>query len=101
MLRLRTFTGPTPQVVIAQRFTETPRPLGAMRERLLVGLEQVVARAVARAPADRIQTAAEFARESARTSAAPASDPDADQGPSEVMPPDLTGGLLRGAGPGS
>jgi serine/threonine-protein kinase len=68
------FTGPTPQVVIARRFTETPRPLGAVRERLPAGLEQVVARALARAPADRIQTAAEFTRELAQTSAAPVSE---------------------------
>src|SRR5918999_516719 len=64
------FTGPTPQIVIARRFTETPRPLGTMRERLPEGLDQLVARALARTPADRIRTAAEFAHELARTGTA-------------------------------
>ena len=66
------FTGPTPQIVIARRFTETPRRLGAIRERLPEGLEELVAKALARAPADRLGTAAEFARELARTSTASA-----------------------------
>ncbi|HJR15764.1 MAG TPA: protein kinase [Gemmatimonadales bacterium] len=63
------YTGPTPQAVIARRFTETPRPLGATRERLPTGLEQMVGKALARAPADRFQTAAEFAQALAVTSA--------------------------------
>jgi serine/threonine-protein kinase len=61
------FTGPTPQIVIARRFTETPRPLGAIREHLPEGLEQIVAKALARTPADRFHTAADLARELART----------------------------------
>ncbi len=64
------FTGPTPQIVIARRFTETPRRLGVIRERLPEGLEELVAKALARAPADRLGTAADFARELARTSTA-------------------------------
>nr|MBA3556053.1 protein kinase [Gemmatimonadales bacterium] len=68
------FTGPTPQAVIARRFTETPRPLGATRERLPAGLEQTVEKALARAPADRFQTAAEFAHALAAASSAPASE---------------------------
>jgi TolB-like protein/Tfp pilus assembly protein PilF/tRNA A-37 threonylcarbamoyl transferase component Bud32 len=68
------FTGPTPQVVIARRFTETPRPLGDTRERLPAGLEPAVAKALARAPADRFETAAEFAQALAQASSAPASE---------------------------
>ena len=67
------FTGATPQVVIARRFTETPRPLGTIRERLPAGLEPAVARALARAPADRFETATEFAQALAQASSAPAS----------------------------
>ncbi len=66
------FTGPTPQIVVARRFTETPRPLGSVRERLPSGLEELVAKALARTPADRIQTAAGFAQELARTGTASA-----------------------------
>ncbi len=55
------FTGPTPQAVIARRFTETPRPLGATREQLPAGLEQAVGKALARTPADRFQTAGDLA----------------------------------------
>jgi serine/threonine-protein kinase len=55
------FTGPTPQAVIARRFTETPRPLHATRDRVPAQVEDAVARALARTPADRFQTAAEFA----------------------------------------
>ncbi|MBA3260592.1 MAG: protein kinase [Gemmatimonadales bacterium] len=68
------FTGPTPQAVIARRFTETPRPLAATRDRLPAGLEQAVGKALARAPADRFQTAAEFAQALAQASSAPASE---------------------------
>ena len=64
------FTGPTPQIVVARRFTETPRPLGSVRERLPSGLEGLVAKALARTPADRIQTAAGFTQELARTGTA-------------------------------
>ncbi len=68
------FTGPTPQVVIARRLTETPRPLGATRERLPAGLEPAVAKALARAPADRFQTPAEFAQALAHAISAPVSE---------------------------
>ena len=55
------FTGPTAQAIIARRFTETPRPLHATRDRVPAPVEDAVARALARTPADRFQTAAEFA----------------------------------------
>ncbi|MBA3317950.1 MAG: protein kinase [Gemmatimonadales bacterium] len=68
------FTGPTPQAVIARRFTETPRPLGATREQLPAGLERAVGKALARIPADRFQTAAEFAQALVQASLAPTSE---------------------------
>ncbi len=53
------FTGPTPQAVIAKRFTEPVPHLGAVRD-VPPALEQVLARALARTPADRFGSAAEF-----------------------------------------
>jgi serine/threonine-protein kinase len=66
------FTGPTPQAVIARRFTETPRPLHATRDRVPAHVEDAVAKALARTPADRYETAAEFARALANPSVLPA-----------------------------
>jgi eukaryotic-like serine/threonine-protein kinase len=56
------FTGPTAQAVVARRMTETPRPVGATRERVPAALEEALRRALARAPADRFPSAAEFGR---------------------------------------
>jgi eukaryotic-like serine/threonine-protein kinase len=56
------FTGPTPQAILTRRFTETPRPLQAVRETVPPAVEQAVARALARAPADRFATAGQFAQ---------------------------------------
>jgi serine/threonine-protein kinase len=56
------FTGPTPQAVLARRFTETPRLLHTVRETVPSDVEAAVAKALARVPADRFQSAAEFAR---------------------------------------
>ena len=56
------FAAPTPQAMIARRFTETPRPLQQVRETVPEAVAQAVARALAKAPADRFATAAEFAR---------------------------------------
>jgi serine/threonine protein kinase/tetratricopeptide (TPR) repeat protein len=56
------FTGPTPQAVIARRLIESPPPLRRLREAVPLGVEEVVARALAREPADRFQTAADFAK---------------------------------------
>ena len=56
------FTGPTAQLIIARKFTETPRPLRSVRETLPAATDSVVSRALARAPADRFASAAEFAR---------------------------------------
>jgi eukaryotic-like serine/threonine-protein kinase len=54
------WSGPTPLAVLARRFTESPRPLGAACESLPAGLEEAVTKALARSPAERFQTAAEF-----------------------------------------
>jgi TolB-like protein/Flp pilus assembly protein TadD len=56
------FAGPTPQAMIARRFTEAPRPLHTWRETVPPQVEEAVAQALAKAPADRFQTAADFAR---------------------------------------
>jgi tRNA A-37 threonylcarbamoyl transferase component Bud32 len=51
------FVGATPQAVVAQRFTETPKDLRRLRESVSVGLERIVRTALARVPADRFATA--------------------------------------------
>jgi serine/threonine-protein kinase len=56
------FTGPTPQAMIARRFTEAPRPLHTLRETVPLQVEDAVATGLATTPADRFQTAADFAR---------------------------------------
>jgi eukaryotic-like serine/threonine-protein kinase len=63
------FTAPTPQAMIARRFTESPRPLAELRDTVPAALSQAVQKALARTPADRYATAAEFA---AALSVAPA-----------------------------
>jgi serine/threonine-protein kinase len=55
-------TGPTPQAIIARRFTEVPRPLRMLRETVPEGLEFAVQRALAKVPADRFASMAEFAQ---------------------------------------
>jgi serine/threonine-protein kinase len=65
------FTGPTPQAVIARRFTETPRPLAATRDQLPSGIDAAVSKALARVPADRFQSATEFTDSLARAASAP------------------------------
>ncbi len=54
------FTAPTPQAMIARRFTETPRPLAELRDTVPAALSQVVQKALARTPADRYASSAEF-----------------------------------------
>jgi serine/threonine-protein kinase len=56
------FSGATAQAILAQRFTQDPRPVRALRETVPEALEQAVTQALARAPADRFLTAAEFGR---------------------------------------
>ncbi|MGH7631254.1 MAG: protein kinase domain-containing protein [Gemmatimonadales bacterium] len=56
------FTGPTAQVVLMRRFTDTPRPLHEVRDTVPAGVEQAVFKALARSPADRFATAAQVAQ---------------------------------------
>jgi len=56
------FTGPTAQVVLTRRFTETPRPLRQVRDSVPADVEAAVAKALSRSPADRFESAAEFKR---------------------------------------
>ena len=56
------FGGPTPQLVLARRLTETPRPLTQVRETVPEPVSLAVQRALARVPADRFPSTAEFAR---------------------------------------
>jgi len=55
------FTGRTAQAVVSRTLTERPRPVGATREGLPAGLEELVAQALAKSPADRYATAAHLA----------------------------------------
>ena len=56
------FTGPTPQAMIARRFTESPRPLRAVRETVPEHVERAVAKALSKSPADRFSSALKFGR---------------------------------------
>jgi serine/threonine-protein kinase len=63
------FGGPTAQLVLARRLTETPRPLTQVRETVPPPVSLAVQRALARVPADRFPSTAEFARALAVTQA--------------------------------
>ncbi|HUQ14820.1 MAG TPA: protein kinase [Gemmatimonadales bacterium] len=65
------FSGPTPQAVIARRFTEVPRPLRAVRETVPENVEKAVAKALSKSPADRFSSALKFARALTATESAP------------------------------
>ena len=56
------FSAPTPQAMIARRFTEAARPVRQVRESVPDSVDRAIARALARTPADRYATAAEFAQ---------------------------------------
>lgn len=58
---MQPFIGPTPQTVIAMRYTETPRSIRIFRPSLAPGIDAVLQRAMSVSPADRFQTGAEFA----------------------------------------
>ena len=55
------FDGPTPNAVIAQRFTHTPRDIDAYRPSTPEPIKAVIRKALALLPADRFKTAGEFA----------------------------------------
>ena len=54
------FTGPTPQAVIARRFTGGVPSISQVRERIPLEVDQVFARALSRTPANRFASAAAF-----------------------------------------
>jgi serine/threonine-protein kinase len=56
------FAGPTVQVMMTRRFTETPRPLRTVRDTVPEAVERAVAKALSRSPADRFASAGEFGR---------------------------------------
>ena len=55
------FTGPTAQIVITRRFTETPRPLRTNREGVPAHVDRAVAAALSKVPADRFPSVSAFA----------------------------------------
>ena len=56
------FTGPSPQAVIAKRFTVTPTPLGSHRTDVASSISDAIARAMSREPGDRFATAGDLSR---------------------------------------
>lgn len=55
------FAAATPQATIARRFTDTPRPLRAVRESVPEPVERAVQKALSRTTADRFATTRQFA----------------------------------------
>jgi TolB-like protein/Flp pilus assembly protein TadD/tRNA A-37 threonylcarbamoyl transferase component Bud32 len=62
------YTGPTPQAVMAKRFTEPVPPFRGTRETVPHWIERAVRTALARAPADRFTSAGQFAQALATSS---------------------------------
>ena len=58
----RPFSGPSPQAVMAKRFTETAKPLRAVRSSVPETVERAVAKAMSTAPDRRFRTSAMFAQ---------------------------------------
>jgi serine/threonine protein kinase/Tfp pilus assembly protein PilF len=56
------FRGPTPQAVMAKRFTDVPRLLDAVRAETPSHVAQAVARALMREPSERFETVGAFGR---------------------------------------
>lgn len=54
------FTGPTPQAIIAKRFSEIPQPVNEIVNDVSGTVSRSLARALSREPPDRYATAAEF-----------------------------------------
>ncbi len=68
------FAAPTPQATIARRFTDTPKPLRAIRDSVPEHVEAAVQKALARTTADRFASARHFSEALApRTTASGAS----------------------------
>jgi serine/threonine-protein kinase len=81
------YTGPTPQALIAKRFTEPVPSIRRIREGVPEVVERALTRALAKGPADRYRTAAEFVRALDVTTATP---------PSAVTPPTASAIALAG-----
>jgi len=58
----RPFSGPTPQAVMAKRFTETVRPVRTLRSSIPEPVERAVTRAMATEISERYKTAAQFSQ---------------------------------------
>ena len=56
----RPFAGATPQAIMAKRFSETPKPLRAIRSTVPESVEKAVSRAMSTDGADRYSTTAQF-----------------------------------------
>src|SRR5215217_4995846 len=56
----RPFSGPTPQAIMAKRFSETPKPLRAIRNTVPESVEKAVARAMSTDASGRYSTTAQF-----------------------------------------
>ncbi|HLS48057.1 MAG TPA: protein kinase [Gemmatimonadales bacterium] len=94
------FQAATPQVMIARRFTETPKPLGTVRDSVPGPIDRAVQKALARTPADRYPSARAFAEalelpSVAPTAAVAASTPSRRVSPALAM---LLLGLIVGTG---
>jgi len=91
------FSGPTPQAMMARRFTESPRPLRAVRETVPENVEKAVAKALSKSPADRYSSALKFGR--ALTAAEPTVAAPAAKRPNRYRSVALLGlGFLLGLG---
>src|SRR5688500_4460402 len=66
------FAAPTAQAMIARRFTETPKPLRAVRDSVPELVENAVQKSLARTAADRFATAADFAQAIGTSTTTPA-----------------------------
>jgi serine/threonine-protein kinase len=65
------FTGPSGQAILLRKFTETPRPLRAVRDTVPEAVDHSVTKALARSPADRWASAADFGKTLETTGATP------------------------------
>jgi len=64
----RPFTGPTPQAIMAKRFTETVKPIRSMRSSVPENVERAIAKALSTDAAGRFRTTAMFGQALASTS---------------------------------
>ncbi|MGH7518074.1 MAG: protein kinase domain-containing protein [Gemmatimonadales bacterium] len=65
------FTGPTPQAIIAKRFSEAVPSIHRLRDTVPPAVERAVSKALSKVPADRFSSAAQFAQALAVVEAEP------------------------------